>query len=235
MEVNQQARRARFWDNRTPVDFDERGDLMKTIVCFGDSNTWGADPAGSGRLGIDVRWTGVLGAALGAGYRVIEEGLNGRTTTVDDPIYPHLNGLRYLPACLDSHSPIDLVTIMLGTNDVKIRFDRTASDIAESAGYLAQVAARSAFGVGGKPPKVLLMAPPPVTTLDKYGEMFEGAIEKSNKFSRYYAEMAKWQGVEFLDAGSVIHCSDLDGIHFDAPEHAKLGAAVAARVREMIG
>ena len=207
---------------------------MKTIVCFGDSNTWGARPDGMGRFGPEVRWTGVLARALGSGYRIIEEGLNGRTTTVDDPIYAHLNGLRYLPACLDSHSPFDLITIMLGTNDLKLRFNRSASDIAESAAYLAQIAARSPFGVDAKAPKVLLIAPPPVTTLDKFGEMFEGAIEKSNKFPRYYAEMARWQEVDFLDAGAVIRCSDLDGIHFDAGEHAKLGAAVADKVREIL-
>jgi lysophospholipase L1-like esterase len=208
---------------------------MKTIVCYGDSNTWGADPAGSGRLGPDVRWTGVLAAALGAGYKIIEEGLNGRTTTVDDPIYPYLNGLSYLPACLASHQPFDLITIMLGTNDLKVRFNRTASDIAESAGYLAQLAARSVHGIGGQPPKVLLIAPPPVTTLDKFGEMLDGAIEKSNKFARYYAAMAAWTPVDFLDAGSVIRCSDLDGIHFDAAEHAKLGAAVASKVKAILG
>jgi lysophospholipase L1-like esterase len=210
------------------------GERMKTIVCFGDSNTWGADPAGSGRLAPDVRWTGVLGAQLGADYRIIEEGLNGRTTTVDDPIYPYLNGLSYLPACLASHAPFDLITIMLGTNDLKVRFNRTASDIAESAAYLAQVAARSASGIGGKPPEVLLIAPPAVTTLDKYGEMFDGAIEKSNTFPRYYEALAGWEPVEFFDAGSVIRCSDLDGIHFDAAEHGKLGAAVAVKIRSIL-
>jgi len=208
---------------------------MKTIVCFGDSNTWGADPAGSGRLAPDVRWTGVLGARLGTDYRIIEEGLNGRTTTVDDPIYPYLNGLSYLPACLASHAPFDLITIMLGTNDLKVRFNRTASDIAESAAYLAQIAARSVAGIGGKPPRVLLIAPPAVTTLVKFGEMLEGAIEKSNLFSRYYAAFADWDPVDFFDAGSVIRCSDLDGIHFDAAEHARLGSALAAKIRSMLG
>jgi len=87
----------------------------KTIVCFGDSNTWGFDPASGERFPADVRWPGVLRAQLGGGYQVIEEGLNGRTTTVDDPLQPHRNGLTYLPPCLESHKPLDLVTIMLGT------------------------------------------------------------------------------------------------------------------------
>ena len=207
---------------------------MKTIVCYGDSNTWGADPAGSGRFGYDTRWTGVLRIELGAGYRVVEEGLNGRTTVVDDPIHLWRNGRDYLMPCLESHQPIDLVTIMLGTNDLKARFNRSASDIAESAGVLAQMAAQSPFGVDGVGPKVLMIAPPPVTRLTRLDEMFEGAVEKSKKFARYYAETAERRGVAFLDAGSVIRSSDLDGIHFDAEAHATLGKAIAAKARELL-
>jgi lysophospholipase L1-like esterase len=207
---------------------------MKTIVCYGDSNTWGADPSGSGRFGYDTRWTGVLRNELGAGFRVVEEGLNGRTTTVDDPIYPWKNGRDYLMPCLESHHPIDLITIMLGTNDLKGRLNRSASDIAESAGALAKMAAQSPFGVNGAGPKVLLIAPPPITIVPRYDEMFAGGQEKSKKFARYYQEMAAWQGVDFLDAGAVIRSSEVDGIHFDAEEHAKLGKAIAAKARELL-
>lgn len=207
---------------------------MKTIVCYGDSNTWGADPAGSGRFGYDARWTGVLRIELGDGHRVVEEGLNGRTTLIDDPVRLWRNGRDYLMPCLESHQPIDLITIMLGTNDLKLRFNRSASDIAESAGALAQLAAQSPFGVNGAGPKVLLIAPPPVTLLTRMDEMFEGAVDKSRKFARYYSETAERRGVGFLDAGAVIRSSDLDGIHFDAMAHAKLGKAVAAKAREML-
>src|SRR3954462_1773041 len=109
------------------MDQKEKHGAMKTIVCFGDSNTWGYDPASNGRFGPTNRWTGVLQTALGSDYRVIEEGLNGRTTTVDDPIHDHRNGRHYLPPCLESHAPFDLVTIMLGTNDLKARFNSSAS------------------------------------------------------------------------------------------------------------
>src|SRR3954462_3450599 len=93
-----------------------------------------------------MRWTGVLANELGAEYRIIEEGLNGRTTTVDDPVYPYKNGRDYILPCLESHMPIDLVIIMLGTNDLKARLNRSASDIAESAGRLAEMARNSSFG-----------------------------------------------------------------------------------------
>lgn len=207
---------------------------MKTIVCFGDSNTWGYDPASSGRFPADQRWTGVLQAVLGSDYKVIEEGLNGRTTTVDDPIYPHRNGLDYLPPCLESHAPFDLVTIMLGTNDLKKRFNRSASDIAESAGILADIARRTPSGPNGRPPKVLLIAPPPVTRLTELAEMFEGAEDKSSRFAHFYKGRAERYNVAFFDAGSVIRCSDLDGIHFEQAEHATLGRALADVVRSLV-
>lgn len=207
---------------------------MKTVVCFGDSNTWGADPVSQGRLSPDARWTGVLRAALGSDFNIIEEGLNGRTTTVDDPIYPHRNGRDYLPPCLESHAPVDLITIMLGTNDLKARLGRSASDIAESAGTLATLARSSPSGPGGRPPEVLLISPPPVTLLTELEEMFEGGKEKSLKLAGYYKRRADRIGVPFFDAGSVIQCSDLDGIHFEAGQHAILGRALAEMIRGLI-
>ena len=176
----------------------------------------------------------MLQTALGSDYRVIEEGLNGRTTTVDDPIHDHRNGRNYLPPCLESHAPFDLVTIMLGTNDLKARFNRSASDISESAGILADIARRTPYGIGGRPPKVLLIAPPAVTKLTELDEMFEGSIEKSVKFAGFYRRRAEGLGVGFFDAGSVVRCSDLDGIHFEAGEHANLGKALAQVIRGML-
>ena len=92
--------------------------MTKVVVCYGDSNTWGADPAGTGRFAPDVRWTGVLQAELGSGYKIIEEGLNGRTTNIEDTIEEDRNGRRQLPPTIESHRPFDLMIIMLGTNDL---------------------------------------------------------------------------------------------------------------------
>jgi len=208
---------------------------VKTLLCYGDSNTWGSDPATRRRFAPDVRWTGVLAGALGEGYRVIEEGLNGRTTRWDDPIEPHRNGLTYLVPCLESHQPLDLVTIMLGTNDLKARFRLSAADIAQSAAGLAQTALLTARNATGEPAKVLLIAPPPVAKLSGYDLMFEGALAKSKLFADYYARSAGWNDLDFFDAGSVIRSGDLDGIHFEAGEHRKLGEALAGKVRELIG
>ncbi|MDF3040632.1 MAG: hypothetical protein K0Q71_3338 [Thermomicrobiales bacterium] len=208
---------------------------MKTVLCYGDSNTWGFDPATRTRFPPDVRWTGVLAARLGPDYRVIEEGLNGRTTRWDDPIEPDRNGLAYLRPCIESHQPLDLIIVMLGTNDLKSRFHLSASDIAQSAAGLAEMAHRYARAPNRSHTQVLLVAPPAVTTLTDLDQMFAGAVEKSRQFSRFYRLQADWKQLPFFDAGSVIVCSDLDGIHVDSDGHRTLGEALAAEVRRLIG
>jgi lysophospholipase L1-like esterase len=197
------------------------------------SNTWGSDPETGERFPEGVRWPGVLRMKLGGDYRVIEEGLLGRTTVWNDPIEgDHKNGRTYLRPCLESHSPVDLATLMLGTNDLKTRFGSSASDIAQGAASLAEMVLRSGCGPGGGAPEVVLISPPPVATLTDMAQMFEGAQEKSRQFPEHYGRFAEQYGCEFLDASAVIASSDVDGIHLDAGEHRKLGEAVAARVLE---
>jgi lysophospholipase L1-like esterase len=208
---------------------------MKTILCYGDSNTWGYDPATQDRCPRDVRWAGILRSTLGDDYLVIEEGLNGRTTVWDDPIEGYKNGKEYLVPCLETHRPIDLVIIMLGSNDLKKRFSLSAFDIADGAGVLVRIVQKSDAGYDGVAPKVLLIAPAPVAKLTAFADMFEGSEAKSRQFSAQYARVAQECGCPLLDAGQVIVLSDLDGIHFEAGEHRKLGEAVAARVRETLG
>jgi lysophospholipase L1-like esterase len=207
---------------------------MKTILCFGDSNTWGFDPATKDRFNREVRWTGVLQQELGREYHVIEEGCNGRTTVWDDPIEGYKNGRDYLIPCLVSHKPLDLVTIMLGSNDLKMRFSLSPFDVANGAGVLVDIVQKSDCGPRNRAPKVLLLAPPPIAKLTEYAEMFAGAEVKSRKFSEHYRRVAQEYGCELLDTSEVIVSSDLDGIHFEASEHKKLGQAIAARVREIL-
>ncbi|MBA2511141.1 MAG: SGNH/GDSL hydrolase family protein [Rubrobacteraceae bacterium] len=209
---------------------------MKTVLCYGDSNTWGSDPETGERFASHVRWPGVLARELGDGFRVIEEGLPGRTTVRDDPIEgAHKNGRTYLRACLESHKPLDLVTVMLGTNDLKARFAASASDIAQGAASLAEMVLMSGCGPEGGAPVVLLIAPPPVGRLTDLAEMFEGSEEKSERFAVHYGRFAEQNGCGFLDAGAVIASSDVDGIHLEEDEHRKLGEAVAARVERVVG
>jgi len=204
---------------------------MAVIVAFGDSNTWGWEPKGATRYKPDVRWTGVMQRELGPGYRVIEEGLNGRTTVFDDPIEPDRRGADYLPPCLRSHAPLDLLIIALGCNDMKKRFSASPSDIANGAERLILMARAEAVGPDGAPPAILLVAPPPIGKLTDFAEMFEGAREKSLLLAQRYRAVAERHRVGFLDAGEFVACSDLDGVHFAPDSHAILGRVTAEAVR----
>jgi lysophospholipase L1-like esterase len=204
---------------------------MAVIVAFGDSNTWGFDPATATRFAPAVRWTGVMAAALGPEHRVVEEGLNGRTTVFDDPIEPHRRGLDYLPPCLRSHAPLDCLIIALGCNDMKARFNVSAAEIASGAERLVGLAEAELVGPEGLPPRVLLVAPPPIARLTGFADMFRGAEAKSREIAERYAEVAERRGIGFVDSGQFIRCSDLDGIHYEADQHALLGRALAEAVR----
>ncbi|HAO99225.1 MAG TPA: hypothetical protein DCQ83_04200 [Fibrobacteres bacterium] len=210
--------------------------FVKRVLCYGDSNTWGFAPGMGTRYPKDTRWTGVLAKTLGEGYDVIEEGLNGRTTVQNDPFEEYRNGKDYLLPCLWSHQPLDMVVLMLGVNDLKVRFGVTAQDVAKGAALLVKMINSSGAGIKGKSPALLLMAPPPVAKLKGYYlEMFSGAEAKSLRLGEYYAVVAKEAGCDFLDTATVIVSSPLDGIHFDAGEHLKLGQAVARKVKGLIG
>ena len=204
---------------------------MAVIVAFGDSNTWGYDPVSGQRLAREKRWTGVMAAALGAKHQVIEEGLGGRTTVFVDPIEPDRRGADYLPPCLRSHAPLDLVIIALGCNDMKARFNVSAAEIAFGAERLVMMAEAEAVGPNGAPPRILLVAPPPIAKLTAFADMFRGGEPKSRAIAAAYAEVAERRRIGFVDAGQFIHCSDLDGIHYEADQHALLGRALAEAVK----
>jgi lysophospholipase L1-like esterase len=207
--------------------------MTRTIVCFGDSNTHGAKPDGTGRHPRDVRWPRVMEQALGAGYEVIEEGLNGRCTVWDSPIEKGRNGLDYLYPCLVSHAPVDLVTIMLGTNDLKHIYGNTAAEIAGGAARLVDEARGSLAGPDGASPAVVLVSPVPIGPLTAESEMwgFGVAIETSRQLAGMYEIVAAGHGAAFFDAGSVAEVHPDDGVHLGPDACASLGAAMAEVVR----
>jgi len=209
---------------------------VKTVLCYGDSNTWGANAAEDTRFDWPERWPGVLQAALGSNYRIIEEGCPGRSTVWDDPIEEHKNGYAYLHPCLESHRPLDLVVLMLGTNDLKARFSLTAYDIALGAELLVRTIQKSEAGVGGAAPPVLLIAPSPIYPPEgsDVALMFSGGVEKSAAFGHYFKQVATEQGCEFLDAGDVVSLDPVDGIHLTREDHHRLGEAIAEKVRAML-
>jgi lysophospholipase L1-like esterase len=207
---------------------------MPVIVVFGDSNTWGSDPATGGRFPRPQRWPSVLQRELGPDFEVIAEGLRGRTTVHDDPIEPYRCGADALPPCLMSHAPADLVILALGCNDLKKRFSLSPFDIAEGAARLIFLARAYGEGPDARPPKILLVAPPPIAKLSAYAEMFEGGAETSRLLGERFRAVAEREGVAFLDAGQVIRCSDRDGIHYEADQHELLGRSAAKAVRSAL-
>ncbi|MFT5130126.1 MAG: lysophospholipase L1-like esterase [Rhodothermales bacterium] len=211
---------------------------MKSILCYGDSNTWGFIPGTDyERHPYHRRWPGVMAGLLGDGFLVIEEGLSGRTTVYDDPTFLDRNGRVHLPSVLDTHTPVDLVIIMLGTNDTKHHLGLNADDIARGAAWLVNYVLASQAGPGKGAPHVLLAAPVAISDAAPLvcGHAFDGAPEKSRQFPRAYGELAEQLGVPLFDAATAASPDDADGLHLDEPAHQALAIALAERVRELLG
>lgn len=207
---------------------------MRSVLCYGDSNTHGQIP-GRGpleRYGPGERWPGILRSQLGSDWYVVEEGLSGRTTVHDDPIEgAHKNGRTYLRPCLQSHATLDLVIIMLGTNDLKIRFNKPPSEVAMGIGCLVYDIKELAPGPGGSTPEIMIVAPPPMQDdVKEWKSIFAGAPEKSRLLALEFEVLADSLELHFFDAGSVVSCSEADGFHIDAEAHRLLGTALARAV-----
>ena len=212
---------------------------MKTILCYGDSNTWGCVPVTDARepprrLPEHERWPGVLRRALGSGYRVVEDGLNGRTTAWDDALEPDRNGKEALGPALLTQQPLDLVIVMLGLNDLKRRFGLSPCDVAAGVGLLLDLIAASRCGPADGAPEALLVCPPPLGRLELFAADFEGATEKSRALAPLYALEAERRGAAFVDAGEHIAASEVDGLHLDRTAHARFGTVLADSVRRLL-
>ena len=214
---------------------------MKNILCFGDSNTWGFIPESiteshPRRHPHDVRWTGVLARELGEGFRVIEEGQNGRTTVHDDPFALVRNAKSILPAILESHKPLDLVVLMLGTNDLKNVFGVSPSEIAVGVKILSQTILSSDAGLAAKPPRLLLLCPPAVGQLSHLPDLeakLTNAQARSQQLPKHYEAVAAALGCAYLNPQEIVTTSPVDGIHLDAAAHQKLGLAIAAKIKAL--
>jgi len=207
-------------------------DQKINILCFGDSNTFGTvpmrDPEHDERYPASVRWPGVVAQTLGSRFHVIEEGLPGRTTVHDDAIEgASRNGKTYLLPCLGSHKPLDAIVLALGTNDLKTRFALTPEDVRRGLEALLDVIVQSKCGREGSTPRIVLVAPAPIEEVGVLGEIFVGGAAKSLRLAEKYEAVARARGLEFVDAGSLSRVSPVDGVHLDAEQHARIGAAIA--------
>ncbi len=216
--------------------------MEKVIVCFGDSNTWGFDASTCGRFSKDIRYPRVLEKRLNARssdikYRVIEEGLSGRTFAFDDPISDGLSGVDYISPCLRSHDPIDLLIIMLGTNDTKERFSATARNIAQAAERLIDIAKSLPVYKSGKP-NILLIAPARIeegcedTLAGK--AMGSGCELKSVQLITELKKSAVFKKCHFLNSDEFIKMNEIDYMHFTEESHLIMAEKLSEIVPELM-
>lgn len=208
---------------------------MKTVMCYGDSNTFGYDPTNGLRYPRAIRWTGVLQKLLGENYQVISEGCNGRTTIYDDPLEGWKNGLDYLKPCLNSHKPLDWVVMMLGSNDLKTCFHASADDIAKGASILVDTIQTFTAEKQGFVPKILLLSPPeigPAISESPFRFAFdESAITRSKAFAPAFQKIAEAQKCYYLNVANVATASTWDSLHLTPEAHQSLAEAVAQKIR----
>ncbi|HEY0792264.1 MAG TPA: SGNH/GDSL hydrolase family protein [Chthoniobacterales bacterium] len=215
------------------------------ILVYGDSNSWGWIPVAHGRPSsrypTQERWPDVMAATLGSGHEVITEALNGRTTDVADPDErvpgAGLDGSQYLAPCLASHLPLDLIIIMLGTNDLKAKYQRSALRIGLGAAKLLDLVQSCQGGVGTAypNPRALLVCPAPLGPTEiVFGEDFAGGQAKSAALPAIYAQVAGLAGAAFFDVGTVTGTDGVDGVHLSAEAHHRLGQALAAKVKAVM-
>lgn len=213
------------------------GTGVKNILCYGDSLTWGYNADGLTRHALADRWPSVLQAELGPAAHVIADGLNGRTTAYDDHLAGEdRNGARTLPVSLGTHSPLDLVIIMLGANDMKPVINGNAFFAKAGMARLAQIVRTHPYQLDAPAPKLIIVSPPAVTRTDnvEFSEIFKGGNEASKHLARHYEILAKEIGCGFFDAGTVAVTTPLDGVHLDAENTRAIGRALAPLVKKTL-
>lgn len=196
---------------------------MKTILCFGDSNTYGLNPADKSRFDYETRWTGILDSRFRSyGFHVAEEGLCGRTTVFPDVLRANRRGVDVLPFIIESHSPVEYVTLMLGTNDCKTAFNSSAYMISEGIKRLV----KQIHSAGNA--KILIMSPIYIAEgINEYDAEFdEKSVEISHQLKKYYSEIAEAENCLFLAASDYAKPSEYDREHMDSESHRKLAEAV---------
>jgi|SRR5579859_2404564 len=199
------------------------------ILCYGDSNTWGREPQGD-RYAAAARWTGVLQRELGNDYEIIEEGLVKRTTNLDDPDFVGKNGKTYLVPCLESQNPIDVVILMLGTNDLKQKYNRTPAQVGEAIGELIALTKQYGKSSAQQTPHILLLSPPFVDEHFAQPEFLEAEV-KSRALAAELAQVAQKNSCSFIDIGQIVLPSQRDGIHLEPEMHEKIGERLADELR----
>lgn len=205
---------------------------MKNILFFGDSNTWGFDPRTGGRYPADVRYTGLLASMLPEGYQGIECGLNGRTTAYDDGCDGWSSGSKYLPVMLKTHDPLDLVVLMLGTNDLKARLGLTIDDVVKGMRRLVNIVHSPGMWNLRAAPRVLVVAPMHLNgeTLltSPFGDVFNArSVDLSRQLGAAFEKLCADESCCCFDAGQLGPVTSTDGVHMSPADHRRLAEMLA--------
>lgn len=208
------------------------------ILCYGDSNTWGyISGSDHQRYGNSERWTKILSGLLGDKFEVIEEGLNSRTLISNDPRpgKEGKNGYEYLIPCLDTHDPIDLVILMLGTNELKYTYNKTPEEIGNLLEqYFVKTILNRKSQIKDSYPKLLIIAPPIVSEETGYGRKenkYLGASEKSKKLNDIYKNIAEKYNCYFLSNDGLD--VGIDGVHLTKESHKMLANSLFKIVKKI--
>lgn len=211
---------------------------MKTILAYGDSLTWGMNAQTMRRHAHEDQWPTVLEARLG-GARVINAGLGGRTTMFDDhAVGADRNGARILPTVLATFDPIDLVILMLGTNDLKTFINGTAVGAAQGIKRLVEIVRTFPYEGNPPPPQVLIVSPPSVDALGPTAAfpLLSPRSAEGAGLAAAYAHIAKATGASFFDAASIASAKGGgDGVHLDAANTRAIGEALAPVAAALLG
>lgn len=208
------------------------------ILCYGDSNTWGyISGSNHQRYGNDERWTKILAKLLGNNFEIIEEGLNSRTLISNDtrPGKEGKNGYEYLIPCLDTHDPIDLVILMLGTNELKSTYNKNAKDIGEMLEkYFVKTILNRKSQLKDSYPKLLIVVPPIVNEKQDYckaNDKYSGATQKSKELNDIYKNIAERYNCEFLSNQGLE--TGIDGVHLTKESHKKLAEMLKDKINNI--
>jgi len=211
---------------------------MKQILVYSDSLTWGIIPNTRERLSFGDRWTGVAENFLNkdaAKYRIIENCLNGRRTVWEDPFKPGRNGLSGIEQVIEMHSPLELVVLMLGTNDFQSMHTHNAWHSAQGIRSLVEAIRHAPIEPGMPKPSIFIVAPPPIKTpRGPIAPKFEGGEHKCLGLAGEYKIVAKELSCSFFDASSVTASSEVDGVHLDRQQHHILGKAIANEISKIV-
>ena len=200
---------------------------MKKILCYGDSNTWGCSPVDSTRFDENTRWPMVMNTILGNDFLVIEEGLNGRTVLNLSQDNYMLNGMEYANSLIKNHSPIDILVLNLGLNDVFIFEEVTINEILSGIEKIIDIVNDFQNRHCCIIPETVIMSPLKFNRHVDWADFIQLQLNKLKELPAAYKKLAQKRNCHFFDTYEYVSGSAIDGSHLDSDNHFFLGKKMA--------